>query len=48
MYAGVPHYSIIVSPGLQSLETPKSPIFKFPTWSSSMLSSFISQWTMFF
>ena len=48
MYAGVPHCSIIVSPGQQSLDTPKSPIFRFPWWSSKMLSNLMSQCTMFF
>ena len=48
MYAGVPHYSVMISPGLTNLDTPKSQILTSPSEFSKILSNFISLCKMFF
>lgn len=48
MYAGVPHCSVIVSPFLTILETPKSQILISPLADSRILSSLMSLWRTLF
>lgn len=42
-YAGVPHWSWIISPGTCTIDTPKSHIFTLPDVSSKIFSSLMSQ-----